>query len=359
MSAKKKWKGRVYLGRDEEGKQLFDWVGRFDTRRERDDAVARRRLELQQESIELPTCDAYVDRFLADYARRWKASSVDTMTQRLKRFREDFAGRALSIPRAEAKDWVTGEGVWAEREPIAASDPGAVVTLFNYAIDEDDLPLDKNPFRGLGKKVKGRADEPPPTEEEFAQLLDACSVLGADYAPTFRAFLEFTTFTLMRPSEVFALRWSWIDTDRNRILKKQRLYRGTFDVPKTGEKLIALTPPAREALLKLKRDSEFVFTSKLGKPLSQHTLYHYWREVKASAGLDFDPYLATKHYGVWYLWTKLNLPPRAIAAQAGWSIHSVEKLLGVYGHGSVGALDEVDRAFAENVIEFKPRAVGE
>lgn len=38
--------GRVYLGRDENGKQLFEWVGRFDSREERDEAVRARRREL-------------------------------------------------------------------------------------------------------------------------------------------------------------------------------------------------------------------------------------------------------------------------------------------------------------------------
>lgn len=69
---KKWWIARVYLGRDENGKQLFDWVGRYPTRKERDVAVARRRLELEQlaaNEITLPACDEYVDRYLEEYER--------------------------------------------------------------------------------------------------------------------------------------------------------------------------------------------------------------------------------------------------------------------------------------------------
>ena len=51
--------------------------------------------------------------------------------------------------------------------------------------------------------------------------------------------------------------------------------------------------------------------------------------------------------GVHYMWTRLGLEPRVIAAQAGWDIKGVEKLLKVYGHGEVGALAEVDAAFAK------------
>jgi hypothetical protein len=45
----------------------------------------------------------------------------------------------------------------------------------------------------------------------------------------------------------------------------------------------------------------------------------------------------------------LGLAPRVIAEQMGWSLNGVLKLLEVYGHGDVGALDEIDRAFRANV----------
>ena len=124
------------------------------------------------------------------------------------------------------------------------------------------------------------------------------------------------------------------------------VYRGELDTPKSGAKEIALTPPARDALLKLDRDGPWVFRSKTGRQLSQPTFSNYWAIVKGRAGLDFDFYHATKHYGVWFMWTQLGLEPRVIAAQAGWDTKGVEKLLKVYGHGEVGALDEVDAAFA-------------
>lgn len=46
---------------------------------------------------------------------------------------------------------------------------------------------------------------------------------------------------------------------------------------------------------------------------------------------------------------------RAIAAQAGWSVGTVDKMLAIYGHADVGALEEVDAAFeqAPNVVQFR------
>jgi hypothetical protein len=44
--------GRVFLGRDQKGKQHYWWVGRFATKRARDDAVAAARRERPWEKVE-------------------------------------------------------------------------------------------------------------------------------------------------------------------------------------------------------------------------------------------------------------------------------------------------------------------
>jgi integrase len=255
----------------------------------------------------------------------------------------------LDIDRAEAKDWVNGEGRWQHKPPVPARSIPAVITLYNHAIDEDDLPLERNPFRKLAATTKGRAEQAPPTEAELNALLDACSVLR-DYAPMMRALLRFTAFELMRPGEVFELEWADIDFDRMRVRKARRVFRGHVDEPKTGPKLIALTPPARDAIIGLPRTSRLVFTAKRGGRISQSALSIYWNAVQAKTGLDFDFYHATKHYGVHYMWTRLGMSNRAIAAQAGWSVQTVNKMLAVYGHADVGALEEVDAAFDQQPV---------
>lgn len=348
---RKQWTGRVYLGRDESGKQIIHWVGRFDTKRERDEAVARARALLKGGRTDLPTCDAYVDRYLTIYERANKDSSYDTQRQRLVKFKKDFAGRRLDIPRQEARDWASGEGVWAGTGAKTSAIP-AIISLYNFAIDEDDLPLERNPFRKLAKTSKGRAEQPPPTEEEFDALLDACTVLK-DYAPMMRAMFKFAAFELMRPSELYGLEWADIDFEAMRINKARRVYRGKVDSPKTGKKLIPLTPPARDAIMVLPREGNLVFRSKTGKRLSAGAMSTYWPVVLAKADLDFDFYHATKHYGVWFMWTKMRMSERAIAAIAGWSLKTVHKMLEVYGHADVGALEEVDRAFENNVVELR------
>lgn len=96
-----------------------------------------------------------------------------------------------------------------------------------------------------------------------------------------------------------------------------------------------------------------MFVSKRGGRLSQPTLSGYWGKVLARAGFEFDFYLATKHYAVHYLHATLGLPPRVIAEQMGWTLAGVLQLLAVYGHGDVGALEEIDRAFEANVLPLR------
>jgi hypothetical protein len=53
------------------------------------------------------------------------------------------------------------------------------------------------------------------------------------------------------------------------------------------------------------------------------------------------------------MYATLGLPPRVIAGQMGWSLKAVLDLLEVYGHGDVGALEQIDRAFAANVRSLR------
>jgi hypothetical protein len=102
-----------------------------------------------------------------------------------------------------------------------------------------------------------------------------------------------------------------------------------------------------------RQEGGLVFRSKTGKRLAQPTLTGYWALVQARAGVRFDFYLSTKHRCVHYRHADLALAPRVIAAQMGWQLAGVLKLLETYGHGDVGALEEIDRAFAATVTPLR------
>jgi integrase len=353
-SKPKTFVGRLYLGRDESGRELYEWVGRFEKKDERDQAVMRRRIEREQEAEQAKrppgeriTCAEYADEYLArmtdgrlttNGGRTYKASSIGKARGQLGRFKAEFGDRPLaSIERHEAVQW-------AERHDRKQSVLQAVVTLFTLAVDEE--LIERNPFRGLMRKTKGRADEAPPTDAEFERLLKACAV-HRDYGPRMRALLTFAASSGMRPGELMALDWSNINLPALRVTVERRLYRGSMDLPKSNKvRVIALTPPARDALLSLPERDGPVFLSKTGGRQSAPLLSSYWREVQASAGLRFDFYLSSKHRCVHYLKTKLNLPNHVIAAQMGWSESAVEKMIATYAHTEIGALEAIDAAFA-------------
>jgi integrase len=94
--------------------------------------------------------------------------------------------------------------------------------------------------------------------------VEACAVHG-DYASRMRALLTFAAFSGMRPGELMALDWSDINLPALRVTVSKRLYRGSIDLPKSNKvREIALTPPARDALLSLPERDGPVFLSKAG-----------------------------------------------------------------------------------------------
>ena len=140
-----------------------------------------------------------------------------------------------------------------------------------------------------------------------------------------------------------------------RIRVERRVYKGSLDVPKSNRpRLIVLTPAARDAVLGLPRSRRLIFTGKRGGRLSQSMLTWYWQPVAARFGRKITPY-ELRHFAAHHLYVTMGLPARVVAVQLG---HEGPKLVeSLYGHGDVGALEEIDRAF-DNVIPLR-KAAGE
>jgi hypothetical protein len=64
---------------------------------------------------------------------------------------------------------------------------------------------------------------------------------------------------------------------------------------------IALTEPARERLLTLPRESEYVFTTLRRSHFRPSSRSHHWNRVRCAAGLgNVDLYTVTRHFFGWY-----------------------------------------------------------
>lgn len=339
------------------GKQeVIWWCGRFATKSERDQAVAL--ANATKPWLKKPsemTVDDLIAEYVTEYAKHNKASSLSTCEERLKRLSAKLGSRLVTeITRDDAREF-------AKRAPVSNVDRASV--LFNYAVDELEI-IDRNPFRKMHiARTRGRRDRELPTVAELELLLDSCDALG-EYGPQFRDFLEFASLTLMRPGELYELRYGDVDLAHNRITVARRLYRGHVDKPKSNRaKMIALVPPARDILLRQPtrtRDDGLVFVSKNGCRLSAPIVSQYFSVVRAAAKLPtyMDLYLCTKHFGVSKLY-QLGLSARAIGVQAGWSESAVDALLAVYGHKDLAALSEVDALYSSQSDASKPHKAAE
>ena len=123
--------------------------------------------------------------------------------------------------------------------------------------------------------------------------------------------------------------------------------------PKSNRpKTVTLIPTARAALEQLLElpgyyPTGVVFPNKTGGRLTAPTMSAYWKEVRARAGVDVEFYVATKHYGVWYLKVREGLDNGAIGAQAGWSEKTVDDMVKTYSHSAdERRLDDIDAHFA-------------
>ena len=309
----KAYPGRVYLGQDENGRQLWHWVGRFEKKRDRDNAVALAKAEkpwLDEAAPDEWTVDAWADRYLARMesgdlrtrgGRRYKHSSIDTARTALKHLRREFGDRPLSsITRVEAENW-------------AAKVPNGVVavavTLMERAYEAEEL--DRNRFKGLSQRTEGRKNERPPSEEEMVLLLEACSALSDDYAPMMRALVTFAPTSLMRPCELFDLDWERdIDLSAGQI-GRARIQSRRLPEPQrhteieqgadhhlhaadaAGARLAACDPRLLPHRVRVPQQDR--------GPAHRATLTAYWKEVRARSRVDRVFYSCTKHYGVWFM----------------------------------------------------------
>lgn len=318
---------RPLLGRHE-------WVGTFDKRSE---ARAAERQALSAPTSGRMTVEQWCAHWLDGYAERVKDSTGDATRQALTKFRRDFGPRPLD---ALANDTVEAQG-WARANRWRVP---AVVTCLNAAVKARQMAA--NPFAGESRRSRGRKDIIPPTAEEVEALAHAAERVHDDYGPTMAALLRFLAWSGMRPGEVAALEWSDIDFAGMRIHVRRRRYKGAEDLPKSNTaRTIVLTPGARDALQGLERTDARVFHGKRGGALSAPMLSGYWAPVCAAADRgDWDLYYL-RHFCGHYMYVTLGLPARVVAVQLGHN-DGGRLVESTYGHGDVGALEEIDRAFS-------------
>jgi len=311
-----------------------EWIGTFATIAE---ARAAERRAGDRPGSSRMTADKYVAHFLEGYRERVKGSSYDHAVSALGGFADDHRGLPLArITRTDAEKWAR-ENRW--RVPT-------VITVMNAAVDAE--LIERNPFRGLAVKGQGRKRITPLSVEE----VDALATAAEKEAPTLGPLVLFLAYSGVRVGEAYALEWSDVDFEAARVTVERRVYKGQLDLPKGNRtRSISLIPAARSALLSIPgpRDG-LIFRNKRGDRLSQTSMAWYWKSIATAVDRKVTPH-ELRHFAAHHLYVEVGLPDRVVAAQLGHD-DGGKLIRDLYGHGDVGALDEIDAAFA-NVIPLR------
>jgi integrase len=327
----------TYGVRIHRGGGKFEWVGTYRTVREA--RIAQGQALAKNTQVRRVTVQQLADEWMARYERTRKLSSVDTAKSALGVFCRQHGPLEVSRLDRAACERFAVERDWAV--PV-------LVTLFRWA--ETQGIVERSPFRGLSRRRSvGRRDLDPLTVEEVDRLAQGAA--HGRHGGVMRAWVLFAAYTGLRPGEQSALEWRDVDLEQARVAVRRRLYRGRLDQPKTGQRQVALPPPARDALIGIPRINELVFPAARGGRISQSALTsYYWPPASTALGRHVDPY-ELRHFCGHYLYVTSDLPSRVVAAQLGHS--SPRKVEELYGHFKVGALDEIDRAFGHHVVPLR------
>jgi integrase len=228
----------------------------------------------------------------------------------------------------------------------------ALRAMFNDAARADAGRLVAvNPFANLRlPQSRGRRDVQPPSEAEAARMVALADQLCP---PSFAGYLDVAVHEGARPGELDALRWDDLDftpgAESIHIERQWNVKTRKFTLPKHGVvRTVAMTPAARERLLRLPRESEWAFSSLRGHHFTPSTRSHHWNRVRCAAGLgNVDLYTCTRHAFAAYAWNVLGLDPADIAQHFGHQ-DGGELVRRLYGHfDQARARNRIREAFAE------------
>ena len=170
--------------------------------------------------------------------------------------------------------------------------------------------VDRNPFAKLGcAQSRGRRDTQPPGQAEIARFVAARRRADAAVVRRLPDIGRPRGDASRRARRARAGSRSTSRPGRSSSTSSGTRRTRAFTPPKHGfVRTIALTDPARERLLALPRESEFVFTTLRGSHYRPSSRSHHWNRVRCAAGLgNVDLYTATRHYFGWYAWNVLEL----------------------------------------------------
>jgi integrase len=178
-----------------------------------------------------------------------------------------------------------------------------------------------------------------------ALRMDELDRLLSELPPEWRLFITFLVHTGLRFSEAIALRWGDIDSERERLHVRRRLYRG-LDEPKSrhSRRAVPLSPRMLNSLAALRRSSAYqtdadpVFASRTGTPLDYANVYRrVFKPAATRAGVPWAGLHTLRHTCATTLF-RSGLNAKQVQLWLGH--HSPAFTLAVYVHLTVDDLPD-------------------
>jgi integrase len=283
------------------------------------------------------TCRSFSERWLREWPRQAFATQ-DGYTRAAHQFADHFGERPLAVSRMDARSWA-----------LTTTRATARIIATMYEDARDVGVVKENPFHRL-RLPSSKKEVLWPSLEQYKSLLAACHVLE-EYAPEFRAMIQFSAWTGIRAGEMFGLQWDDIEEDRIWV-RRQRDRSGALSKPKGGK--VAPMPfpsPARVLDDLPRRPDPFVFHSIRGKPLMHGTHSPPWRKVQKESGLKLR-WHSLRHFAATQL-LDMGLDHYAVSLQLRHS-DGGQLVLSRYGHPSVdAAYERILKAFEFDVEEVR------
>ena len=186
----------------------------------------------------------------------------------------------------------------------------------------------------IARNVTESVDPPRPQTVEIRPLSvqQVKALLRAVRGDKLEALYVLAVTTGLRQGELIGLKWGDLDLNAGVLRVRRTVFVGAINPPKTARsnRTVRLTEEAIRALTNHSRESEWVFSTKVGTPISCHNLTNRsWKPLLRKVGLPDIRFHDLRHTCATLLLTK-GVHPKIVQEMLGHS--SITITLDLYSH---------------------------
>jgi len=278
-----------------------------------------------------PLFEAFANTWFDEMLIQWRKSHQSKIRMTLDnylipRFGEEEVGRITKASILEFRASLA-KVTTRTQTPLSASRINQIMNTLRMILDEAANRCNfSSPYQGIKSLKIPRTSVEPFRLEEVQLILDN---VRAD----FRSYYTVRFFTGMRTGEIDGLQWDAVDFERRQIAVKRALVNGEIEQTKnhSSYRIIDMNEMAYQALKAQQAvtgDSDFVFCTRIGTPLSHNNVTkRVWYPLLRYLGLPKRTPYQTRHTAA-TLWLASGENPEWIARQMGHT--TTEMLFRVY-----------------------------